>query len=621
MPNYNLVARTKFQPFSYEELLSPVLMSTQAHQAIEEAYGELDTLASIWDKRTEGEKNKKVHSIYKKFANNLRAAANQLAQHGLDVGSKRDLLSLKKRYSKDVVPIAESWARKEQQKEAQSKALLQDPTMLFNRMAQDIGLDEYYDNSNLNVLNDSYSGKLLTDQVGAAVVNFKNQLTKRGNLQSIGLIGQYERMIQEGATLDQVMEAINRGSESSPIVAQLKQVVDSTLATSGIYDWSNVRDDYQNGTLDNNPIYRKALAFANRGLYNSLGETKFDKYTDPIAQQMEIERRKKAQADQEDQEGEFQSLISSLITENPAFKPYEDFVVKDGTTGEWMFKGPKKLKEIFGVDVFNYDDKGNIKSYKTRDKILKEIEDKHKWELNDWKNGKGKKIAPTHNMGFSSNIGGRQSIDEKFKGYTDKVNKFYDLLDYSKTKTGSAALTVPSNNKYIKLPELNNYFKNTDEYRADAILYYNTHDNGDMAKRVSNRSTARIVESYDGKYDENGNYVIAKSGSKPYKYKDKDEVVERFIAVNLPNTLIYKIKRGDDMLNVAVDINSIDSSIAHAIEILRSVYTESMDKFKEEKDSEALANANIARRNIDHFLIKIDDYVNPRNRNTEKGSE
>ena len=65
MPNYNLVLDTKFKPFSYQEMLAPVLAATQAHQAIEDAYGELADKANIWENMVDKQRDKYAYSLYK----------------------------------------------------------------------------------------------------------------------------------------------------------------------------------------------------------------------------------------------------------------------------------------------------------------------------------------------------------------------------------------------------------------------------------------------------------------------------------------------------------------------------------------------------------------------------
>ena len=52
MPKY-LIIGSKFNPFSYQEMLAPVVQATQAHQGLEEAYGELASKASVWDGMTD----------------------------------------------------------------------------------------------------------------------------------------------------------------------------------------------------------------------------------------------------------------------------------------------------------------------------------------------------------------------------------------------------------------------------------------------------------------------------------------------------------------------------------------------------------------------------------------
>lgn len=49
MASYSLKLDTRFNPFTYAEMLQPVAAATQAHQALEDAYSEMETKASIWE--------------------------------------------------------------------------------------------------------------------------------------------------------------------------------------------------------------------------------------------------------------------------------------------------------------------------------------------------------------------------------------------------------------------------------------------------------------------------------------------------------------------------------------------------------------------------------------------
>lgn len=275
MANYSLVINSQFKPFSFQELLQPALMATQAHQQVEEAYGELATKANVWDKMANETTDPKAHAIYKKYASDLEAQADQLARYGLDPTSRQSLINMRSRYASDIVPIETAYKKREADIRAQQEAMIKDPTHFFNRTAGQVSLDEYMDNQNLDVLSDNYSGALLTQQVGQAAKTLAGTLMKRGNLTALGLPYQYERMIQKGATPEQVLQAMSKDPQALPILTKL---VEDTMESSGIRNWSSM-----NGDWANNDMYKRAEAYAMQGLYNAIGTTEYQAYKDDFS--------------------------------------------------------------------------------------------------------------------------------------------------------------------------------------------------------------------------------------------------------------------------------------------------------------------------------------------------
>ena len=84
MANYSLILDTKFKPFSYQEMLAPVAASTQAHQALEEEYNELAAKANVWDKMANEQTDSKAYKMYKAYADDLSARADDLMKYGLN---------------------------------------------------------------------------------------------------------------------------------------------------------------------------------------------------------------------------------------------------------------------------------------------------------------------------------------------------------------------------------------------------------------------------------------------------------------------------------------------------------------------------------------------------------
>lgn len=131
MANYSLILDTKFKPFSYAEMLAPVAAATQAHQAIEEEYGNLAAKASVWDRMANEQTDPYAYKMYKTYSDDLEARAEQLMKYGLNASSRKGMLDMRARYSKEIVPIETAYKRREELAAEQRKALAADPTLRY----------------------------------------------------------------------------------------------------------------------------------------------------------------------------------------------------------------------------------------------------------------------------------------------------------------------------------------------------------------------------------------------------------------------------------------------------------------------------------------------------------
>lgn len=273
MANYSLVINSKFKPFSYQELLQPALMATQAHQAIEDAYGELDTKASIWDNLTEG--STKAKAQYQKFANDLAKEAEQLSKYGLNPASRQAMLNMRGRYSRDIIPIETAYKKREAQAEEQRKAMLADPTLLLSRRAAETNLDEYLDNPELGY--DMTTGNLLKQQVSTAASALAKAARNDPKVQTElrHLLGfDYETIRRKGFAPEEVQKAILGAADANP---ELLDIVNKTIGSSGIEGWRFASD------ADKARILKQARDYASRGLWSAVGETQYGTVSDDRA--------------------------------------------------------------------------------------------------------------------------------------------------------------------------------------------------------------------------------------------------------------------------------------------------------------------------------------------------
>ena len=269
MPNLILTSNAKFRPFEYSEMLAPVLMATQAHQAIEEAYSELDSQANAIGSLANETNDPVTYARYKSYETSLRNQADILAKNGLTPGSRKSLLDLKGRYTKEITPIQNAITRRRELADEQRKALLQNPTLMFQRdmnsVSYDSSLDRFLENSDYDY-GQQYSGALLTQQVSQAAGNLAKELTNYGNGKRLDA---YTKTFlqQHGFTREQVLDAITNPDrvKSQPV---LNAIVEQVVGSSGMANWAD------------NPTMTKAYNYARQGLWGAIGQTNVSPYAD-----------------------------------------------------------------------------------------------------------------------------------------------------------------------------------------------------------------------------------------------------------------------------------------------------------------------------------------------------
>lgn len=263
MANYSLVINSKFRPFSYQELATPVMQMTQAHQQLEEQYAELQTKANIWDKMANEQTDEKAHSMYLAYANDLRKSAEQLSKYGLDTSSRQDMLNMRARYASEIVPIENAYRKREEQAKMQQQAMLQNPTLLFSRRASTTSLDKYLENPNLDF--ESYSGAMLTQQTAQAVQNMVKELTST----KVGRLDAFTKtfMQKHGLSRTDILQAF-ANPNSSEGARILNKITEDVINASGIRDW---KDD---------KILNTAYNYSRQGWWSGIGQTQISTFAD-----------------------------------------------------------------------------------------------------------------------------------------------------------------------------------------------------------------------------------------------------------------------------------------------------------------------------------------------------
>lgn len=285
MANYSLVVDSRFTPFTYQEMLQPIMAAQTAHQEIEDQYTDLATKANIWEGMADEQNDPRAYSLYKSFADDLAAKADTLAREGLSASSRRDMLAMKSRYSKEIAPIEQAYTRRRELQNEQRQAMLKDPTLRFERnfntRSYESSLDRFLEDNNYDY-GRSYSGALLTQQVSQQAAALAKELRSTGEagkqararLQQL-LPYQYRLLEERGFNSSEVLNAIMGDENASQV---LTNIVDNALTASGVRDWADASK------------LQHFMSAANNGLWSAVGTDEYKYLKDDYNMQLGIHK-------------------------------------------------------------------------------------------------------------------------------------------------------------------------------------------------------------------------------------------------------------------------------------------------------------------------------------------
>lgn len=252
--NYSLMISSSFNPYSLQELLPIYQANAQAQYQAEEAFSQLQMKADQWEKLANNTQDADVYNTYKAYSNQLKAAADDILNNGINTASRRNLMNMRAQYASNIIPIEEAYNKRQQQAQVLWQARLQDPTLIAQDPSE-LGLSYYIKNPTYTP--QSYSGKLLTAQSAQAAQNLAKTLSSYGKGEPID--SYTNTFIQKhGLTRNDIQKYLNGETTATNKVlgAIYQQVYDS----SQIGNWANENQRKQ------------AANFIKQGMWSAIGQ-------------------------------------------------------------------------------------------------------------------------------------------------------------------------------------------------------------------------------------------------------------------------------------------------------------------------------------------------------------
>lgn len=255
--NYDFVIDSSFQPFSMQELLTPMLMYKENFEKMESAYEDLSSKADKFKYLSETlPEGSKGRQIYEGYANELNQQAEDLAKNGLSMSNRRALTNLKRRYQGEIgrLDLADQALQEERKLRRQMSA--KDSSMLY--ALDNLSIDSFLDGNTPNLYN--ISGTELYTRGAAAGKAASSRIYSAGDEGST-LGGYYRKWVERnGYSAD----SINAFRANAAAIPELQQAADAILQERGVLEnlsGSNLeraRQSVLNGIIDG-AVYQESV--------------------------------------------------------------------------------------------------------------------------------------------------------------------------------------------------------------------------------------------------------------------------------------------------------------------------------------------------------------------------
>lgn len=185
-----LTVNSKFRPFSYDELVKPLVQYKQAYDEVEKDYSTLAAQTEAWKDIATQENNPEAYAMYKKYSDELNALTDDFSK-GMNINNRSQLMAMKKRYASEITPIAKADAALKEANKYRDTIYAKDPNAIFYKDRYS-SLDDFLHGKTAD--NSYISGTQVTSRTAARAQAVGTQL--------------YNKYIAEGMKPNEAMAAI-----------------------------------------------------------------------------------------------------------------------------------------------------------------------------------------------------------------------------------------------------------------------------------------------------------------------------------------------------------------------------------------------------------------------------
>ena len=228
-----LTIGSKFQPFSFAEMVQPLQMYGEEYQRQEDLYNTYAETAGLIGADLNPALDRDIlDNTYNPYMQALNAGADILATEGLTPGGRRQLQELRRRFGREITPIKAASEARAKARENWDKMLAADKTLMTNANPYYQGISAYMNGASPDTT--YVSGNELYSRGQAMSKALSNVLRKVPSGEDLALGDQYFRIAQEkGFNSDEMKNFLDRVVKTNP---ELESQINKIMQSSGIYN-------------------------------------------------------------------------------------------------------------------------------------------------------------------------------------------------------------------------------------------------------------------------------------------------------------------------------------------------------------------------------------------------
>ena len=267
-----LVIDSKFRPFSYDELIKPLMQYKETYDKVEADYSNLAAQTEQWKDIANQTQSPEAYAMYSKYANDLNNIVDDFSK-GMTLQNRSQLLAMKRRYASDIQPIARA---SEAMKEANDLRVKAGPDAIFE-VGEYNSLDQFLHGRTAN--NRYQSRDALTKRTAAMTEAAMASAMKDPEFQK-AMGDQYWMLTQHtGGSYEDLKAAIANNAQAQNRFAEIKAQV---MKDAG-YDRYDTMGKQAIEDAINTGLYagldKPARSFqANQGYMNPLQKLQYNEY-------------------------------------------------------------------------------------------------------------------------------------------------------------------------------------------------------------------------------------------------------------------------------------------------------------------------------------------------------